>query len=848
MSTLPQPAHLRSPGHTTERCGLMGLRAFTAVVLTAILLHGCSEKFGRLKAGETSVRFAKEKQSLLAGAPTLAGGVMVYAMRSDGYRAAFTLSDEGDTREFTLPNGSYRFGAVGWDSLNLLGSTRCGTASNAFELKGGSVTVPLNLTPGGCADAMFSPGGAPYLTGGVFRAPSFAFCSALSDVSVKAAGSDCSGGHESSRFFLGRSSPAGGVVAADFNLAASRLLYLADAHSPSRTELLSVPLSGKGTVMQTSPWPSGATGVKKFEIIPGTPNAIYLGDQEVAGGDMLYFTTMGIPGGKRIHTAAQVDDFQLSSTGRFVVYTAVDGTGIRQPFALDLAAPWPRAPNMLGHPSPTGGATGVPLIPGQRSIVLTPNYVGDPAQQRVLFVTDTLVPGHLQIYSNNLLGTDLQKLSNDGQAAQTFPFFAFGADGTKALWTTDGSTPNVFGLAMSSSTANTSSLLSAIGHNVIYFEASPYSTHLAYVNRTSGTNIAELYGVNYVSGAGFEKLLKTAAADDRTFRNVVFDPIGNGGFAFLYDGGGVGAYRLWGANAGTLSSGRSIGRSDHTTSLSSFPNPITTENFKFYAAGKVAYLADQTPAHPALTGVYSADLATTDGGISITPLAVGADAEIKTIEPGPLGLYFSQGLGLAAQSTAFLRDNGGTFTNLNTSPAIYGVDEIRSVPTPGTIPGFLNPVFLKGRHAANVYTKDIYFRTNSLSVGNIQKLTHMYWAPGGVGRFRVRLLGYRATGPGNVIPDSTGIESQCYDLTAAGYDGMARTTNLRIPSGDGSAASPFVVAIDVYGEDETPCTGPFTRTILPSGLAFQAGLAPDANRGAAVAADPTNGPRIFVRD
>ena len=659
----------------------MGMRIISTLVFSLILLNGCSDKFGRLRTGETSVRFAREKEAGLASAPILAGGVMVYAVRADGYRAGFTLSNEGDTREFTLPNGSYRFGAVGWDSANLLGSTRCGMPTSSFELKGGSLTVPLNLTAGGCADPVFSPGGSAYMAAGAFRAPSFAFCSALTDVSAKAANTDCYGGNESSRFFLGRSSPAGGVQAADFNLAASRLLYLADAHSPARMELFSVPLSGKGTVMQNSPWPSGATGVKKFEIIPGTPNAIYLADQETAGADMLYFTTMGFPGGKRIHTPMAVDDFRLSSTGRFVIFTAVDGSGLREAFALDLQAAWPRVPTKLSHASPTSGATGIPVVAGQKLFQLTPNYVGDPTQQRILFVTDALVSGHLQIYSNNLLGTDLQQLSNAGQAAQTFPQFAFGADGTKALWRTDGSTPGVFGLMTSDSSSNTSSLFSAIGHNVTYFEASPYTTHLAYVNRISGTNIPELYGANYVLGPTFEKLLKTAAGDDRTFRDVVFAPIGNGALAFLYDASGSGAFRLWGADANNAGSALSIGRTDQTTALSSFPNLLARDNFKFYAAGKIAYLADLTPTHTALTGIFSATLGALDGGLPISPAPVGSEAEVKTMEAGPAGLYFSQGLGVVGQSTVSLR-NGGTTTALVTHPAIYGVDEIRTVPMP----------------------------------------------------------------------------------------------------------------------------------------------------------------------
>ena len=119
-------------------------------------LAGCGkleEKFGRQRAGETTVHF----RATGPGAVALNGKVLVYLVGADGNPVTLNGVLDSDTSggSISAPNGVYKVGAVGWAGLNVAeGGSYCGYGfgdPNAkVILAGSAVTVPIPMAFSNC--------------------------------------------------------------------------------------------------------------------------------------------------------------------------------------------------------------------------------------------------------------------------------------------------------------------------------------------------------------------------------------------------------------------------------------------------------------------------------------------------------------------------------------------------------------------------------------------------------------------------------------------------------------------------------------------------------------------------
>lgn len=126
------------------------------LLVFALALSGCglSKKFSRLEGGQTVVKIQRggEANSLA----TLNGGVLVYAVRQDNTsrRASKFMATELSGLRWELPNGPYRFFALGFEEATLNSATnkfRC-AKSGQVNLTGTETTVQLSLTYANCSD------------------------------------------------------------------------------------------------------------------------------------------------------------------------------------------------------------------------------------------------------------------------------------------------------------------------------------------------------------------------------------------------------------------------------------------------------------------------------------------------------------------------------------------------------------------------------------------------------------------------------------------------------------------------------------------------------------------------
>lgn len=137
-------------------------RILFCVLAFAAALAGCgriSEKFGRSSGGYTTVTF----NSRPAGAHSIfytpqSGGVMIYFSRVGDNMGGLAFGFPHDAAvagaSISVPNGSYKVYALGWEGSNPLeGNTRCafGNGGAYINLVGGGATVSLSLTDTACA-------------------------------------------------------------------------------------------------------------------------------------------------------------------------------------------------------------------------------------------------------------------------------------------------------------------------------------------------------------------------------------------------------------------------------------------------------------------------------------------------------------------------------------------------------------------------------------------------------------------------------------------------------------------------------------------------------------------------
>jgi hypothetical protein len=128
----------------------------------AIGAAGCGYNRPGIPHGYTEITFSGAQ---LDGARLMAtpmnGGVFVYARRLEGgFETNFRLTSETDGKTFVVPNGTYRFRAMGY-AFSGLTAPHCGV-SQEISLGGSAATVPIFVDSAPCSALPFSdPSFAP---------------------------------------------------------------------------------------------------------------------------------------------------------------------------------------------------------------------------------------------------------------------------------------------------------------------------------------------------------------------------------------------------------------------------------------------------------------------------------------------------------------------------------------------------------------------------------------------------------------------------------------------------------------------------------------------------------------
>jgi hypothetical protein len=324
----------------------MGKRVFAAVVF-ALALPGCGylDRFSRNPSSEfTEVKFL----SRAAQSSTLDGGVMVYALRSDGFTQTIRLQSRQDSASMILPNGTYRFRFVGYSAPNLGGLMYCGFRGSAVSadqeeavtLAGQALTISADLSTSRCDGAAFRPqdgnldvtGGLPIQT---------VFCSSFADLAGRMAGALCRDGDESHRLSRGRISAKSKPQGMDFPR--SRLVFtsdsIADFNGRFTTDLYSVGFDGTNLRREVPRIVStgvGLTrGVKRAGVPKNRSTIVYLAnDEQLTSPDLANFEHIYI---KPANSSTpirlsplqdgtnryRVRHFQFSDDGRWLAYVLV---------------------------------------------------------------------------------------------------------------------------------------------------------------------------------------------------------------------------------------------------------------------------------------------------------------------------------------------------------------------------------------------------------------------------------------------------------------------------------------------------------------------------------------------
>jgi hypothetical protein len=129
-----------------------------------VFFSGCGgffEKFSRSSGNTTNVHLE------LNGTPrsqstVINGGLMLYALQAAGAGTAKAIHFSSEqlangAAPLVLPNGHYRFAAVGFTESEMGGEAKCGLSSpEVLHLQGGNLTVSLSLSNAGCAQEFFS--------------------------------------------------------------------------------------------------------------------------------------------------------------------------------------------------------------------------------------------------------------------------------------------------------------------------------------------------------------------------------------------------------------------------------------------------------------------------------------------------------------------------------------------------------------------------------------------------------------------------------------------------------------------------------------------------------------------
>jgi hypothetical protein len=834
------------------------MKNFIALALAALTLSSCSlgEKFGRLKAeeGTTIVQFAKQRSlAAIAPGPALPGGVMVYAERADGFRAAFQLADEMDTRQFRLPNGIYKFSAVGWPSLDLKGDTQCGyggppssLSPASFTLAGRDTDIPVHLARNTCSQAHFAEG--DFYAGSNFMPPTFVFCGAGTPVGAKASDGNCVD-QESVRALTGFPASAK-VEEGIYSATTGRLGYTAKMLSPTRLDFFSVLLDGRGTVKQNHILPVGAN-VANAQPVPSKRTAVYL----TAGTESnLYVTELGRPGGTMLIqppvTGGAIKQFEVSKSGEYLVFVGnYENASRTDIYSVALNGVYPQSAVRLNTGTTGTGVAQDPHDTSRYLFRLSPNHAAGAAQ-RVAFVGSFDSVSQTELYSSPITrgaAPEAIKLHAAAGVNLSVNMLEFLPDGESVVWRGNYIDTLHDQLRLSrASVANTSTLIDDLDAyatgNLSSVAVSPTTNRVAYSKFFSlGPPATTKVYQQIVTGTG-PLPTKTTVYEGGTrvssrFAALRYAPDGEKliGVSDLVQPAD-GKLEFFGGPA-TQPDFKPIGPNAYTTpaSMTNFE-----KTFQFGANNRFYFLNN---ANAGAGTIYSVDLASP--ARATTTIATTLDLSLTAIASTPGGLLYGAPIP-SSTDYELMHFNGTASTAMDTSAAIKSVTDIHPANGELQLPDpYANGVFVEGVPPNAVSSADIWLKGNADDPNSpLTKLSHVFDDASGVGRFKIVLLPYhQQRGAGPVI-DGPGISTECLNATATTNGSAVTASGVHIPMGGPATSGLFMTAIDVYPL-ASDCSGRPERRLVAEGFHAlkQAGAAPDLK-----VSTSSSIVRIFLRD
>lgn len=834
-------------------------RSLALAFLATLALSGCGkffDEFSRLNGGTTTVKLGLNggsRQGRNANS-VMTGNIMVYAVRAndDGTSSpvsAIRLADELDSGRLVLPNGRYRFLAVGWPSPGMGGTPKCGIdeSGQLQDLHGqpGGVVVTIDVaattgtstTPhGGCDLGMFSA--TSYLSGGSPVAPSVVFCDATAaSLAGKTYASTCSGGEESANFFLGRSASGQGVTDFRYDDVTSNIVYLADQFSLGKQELFYVGFPGAPLTFRLNSYIPTGQSVSAFEVLRGKGAVAYIADQDTAGVPELYLARPGHAGSVKISptiTATDgtkgVKEVRSTKNGNFVVFAAeVTTNGTTELYSVDVSDPTNPGPvKKLSASSPAG--TGLKNWSGSNWAYEITN---DDAHVVFAGKFNSSTDDELFSVAPNQTGL-LQISAASSYHPRGVMDFRTNYSGSKIVWRGDlGSTTSgqshvwVSPVATASQTELTQTPLgNGVSGQVFVSRTSDLAVFAADGNSTNTAKYS-VFAADFSTGTPSVNKVYQATTSNNSFSDVSFTPgttPSSQKFAFLTDDGYTsGTNHIYVVN-------------DITTTTSTVDKTNSSQEPIVAGSGG----DDKGPVHIVDSNYvyYLGSLSTDTGKLKL----MRAPLDTTTTTPGK-----AANVGNTADK-ALLLVSGASKVFYSTDPtgganplpylfdialgtplaAISGFSGLLQraaevhVPRAGESISSLFPklIAVSGQVNASTTINDIFIKSDYTATGNAAQLSHVYNSSGGLGRYRWRLQGYR-----NGVPDpSQDIVSACF--TTPSSDGGAASMPA-IPAGLVGAGNPFRVSLDVFYESSS-CGTDFITYNYTNGLA-NPGDSPDAS-------------------
>ena len=796
---------------------------FPIFAACALSLNGCAkflEKFSRAPEGHSNVRFSDGRRNLVAA---MDGGLIVYAIRQDGtHRAALHLASASDPKVFTLPNGEYKFHAVGWPASGMSGIPKCGgdTSPLPVALTGaaGTVTVEIAVSDAACdaapfTDASIQPSG--------LNPAQLVFCAATAANFAGKAYVDKCLNDESARFLK----PGAGIGTVkgytEYDTDTGRFLFLSDQYAAGRDDLYSVKADGTGIVRQNNPLVSGRN-VFDFILLKGRGKVAYASDETTDNEYDLWVSTIGSRGGTLVGDACAgcggVDALYLTPDHtKLIVVGDMDSPGQRELYKVDLTA----ASYSLVKISGTlgGGATG--LLTDYSNLEISPDS---------LYATYTSFHANAttrELFTVRLSDGVVRKISHAAPTAgsEVRAFFQ-NHNGTKVVWMSDPPADGIletfaseiFPAAPDPKIVSGTPGFADGGYGRLAISRN--ADLVAFTMRNDNTK-DEVHYANFSNLASIQEAAALSTGEIAE-ANPAFDYL-----AFVTDGTN---HRLVIAGDASLAlmnelwvkdvafPGSAAVKVSHATMNTGINLSSTAMDLALLDYNTAYYIADRT-AQVGRKEAWKVNLGgAANNATNVAQTPVGSETfQSIAAAYGKIFLNFFDG----SLNQPFFHDPTGTAANSTALSAgtMESVDILELPRHSETFPGFPNGAFYRGLAAgsgtATNTVKDLFFVPNYSTSAPV-RISNMFGGATGTGGVKLRLLSYTSGGGAAVTEVGPGIASAC--IPAPSVNGDQTGHSIKLPLGMAGGTGPLAVALEVYTGTEA-CAGSPDRIIFPHGLA-----------------------------